>query len=101
MQWFMILAKDVANSAELRAKHRDEHRKRLEAMQADRRILIAGPLPVDPARPDLGVAGSLIVACFEDIDAAWRWADDDPFSHGGVYESVEVRHYKPIFGATG
>ena len=101
MQWFMILASDVGDSAERRAKHRDEHRERIEAMQAEGRILIAGPLPLDPTDPTLGVSGSLIVARFDDIDEAKRWADDDPFSRGGVYESVDVRPYKPIFGATG
>ena len=100
MQWFMILAHDIADSAELRAKHREEHRARIEAMQAEGRILTAGPLPLDPDRPELGLTGSLIIASFKDLDEAWRWADDDPFSHGGVYESVDVRHYKPIFGAT-
>lgn len=101
MQWFMILANDIADSAELRAKHREDHRARIEAMQAQGRILTAGPLPVDPARPELGLSGSLIVARFDDLEAAWRWAESDPFLHGGVYESVDVRHYKPVFGANG
>ena len=101
MQWFMILANDIADSAELRAKHREAHRARIEAMQAEGRILTAGPLPVDPERSDLGLSGSLIVASFDDIDAARRWAESDPFRHGGVYESVDVRHYKPVFGHNG
>jgi len=100
MQWFMILANDVADSAELRAKHREEHRARIEAMQAQGRILTAGPLPVDASRPELGLSGSIIIASFEDMDAAWRWAEADPFRHGGVYESIDIRPYKPVFGAT-
>ena len=101
MQWFMILANDVADSADLRARHREAHRARIETMQAEGRILTAGPLPVDPARAASGLTGSLIIASFESLDEARLWAEDDPFRHGGVYESVDVRHYKPIFGATG
>ena len=100
MQWFMIVADDVADSAELRAKHRLAHRERIESMQAEGRILTAGPLPVDPERPELGLSGSLIVAAFRDLGEARRWAEDDPFRHGGVYRAVDVRHYKPVFGAT-
>lgn len=100
MQWFMILANDIADSAELRAQHREEHRMRIEAMQAEGRILTAGPLPVDTERPEHGLTGSLIIASFKNLDEARRWAEDDPFRQGGVYASVDVRHYKPIFGAT-
>lgn len=101
MQWFMIVANDVADSAPLRAEHRDAHRARIESMTEEGRILTAGPLPIDPADPDRGLSGSLIVAAFEDLESARRWAESDPFAVGGVYASVDVRPYKPIFGATG
>lgn len=101
MQWFMIVANDVDDSAPLRAKHRDAHRARIESMTREGRILTAGPLPIDPADPDRGLSGSLIVAAFENLDAARAWAEADPFHAGGVYASVDVRPYKPIFGATG
>ncbi len=101
MQWFMIVANDMAESAALRARHRDAHRARIESMTAEGRILTAGPLPVDPADPERGLSGSLIVAAFESLEAARDWAEADPFHAGGVYASVDVRPYKPIFGATG
>ena len=101
MQWFMIVANDVADSAPLRATHRDAHRARIESMTSEGRILTAGPLPINPGDPDRGLSGSLIVAAFESLDAARAWAEADPFHAGGVYASVDVRPYKPIFGATG
>ncbi|MFP4252625.1 MAG: YciI family protein [Guyparkeria sp.] len=101
MQWFMIVANDVADSAPLRARHRDAHRARIESMTREGRILTAGPLPIDPGDPERGLSGSLVIAAFEDIEAARTWAEADPFRTGGVYDSVDVRPYKPIFGATG
>ncbi len=101
MQWFMIVANDVADSAPLRAKHRDAHRARIESLASEGRILTAGPLPIDPANPDRGLSGSLIVAAFDSLEVARAWAEADPFHAGGVYSSVDVRPYKPIFGATG
>ncbi len=100
MQWFMIVANDVPDSAPLRAKHRDGHRARIESMASEGRVLTAGPLPVDPDDPDRGLSGSLIVAAFDGLDAARAWAEADPFHAGGVYASVDVRPYKPIFGTT-
>jgi len=100
MQWFMIFARDVHDSAERRAARRGEHRERIEALEAEGRLFTAGPLPVDPDRPDAGVSGSLIVAAFENTAAARDWAEADPFRDAGVYETVEVRPYKPLFGKT-
>jgi hypothetical protein len=98
MQWFMIFANDVDDSADRRATRRVEHRERIEALEAEGRIFTAGPLPVDPDRPEAGVSGSLIVAAFEDEAAARDWAEADPFRAAGVYEQVDVRPYKPLFG---
>ncbi|MFN2382530.1 MAG: YciI family protein [Guyparkeria sp.] len=100
MQWFLIVANDVADSGPLRAQHREAHRARLESMIEEGRILTAGPLPIDHGDPDRGLSGSLIVASFDHLDAARTWAEADPFRVAGVYESVDVRPYKPLFGAT-
>ncbi len=100
MQWFMIFAQDKADSLPLRAAHREAHRDRIEALQAEGRMLTAGPLPIAPADPDRGFSGSLILAAFESLADAEAWAEQDPFMSAGVYESVDVRPYKPVFGTT-
>ncbi|MFO7582678.1 YciI family protein [Guyparkeria sp.] len=100
MQWFMIFASDVPDSGERRAAHRTAHRERIEALESEGRLLTAGPLPIDPSRPESGLSGSLIVAAFETPEAARSWADADPFRAAGVYDSVDVRPYKPVFGQT-
>ena len=61
----------------------------------DVRLVLAGPCPaVDSPTPgDAGFSGSLIVAEFDSLDEARRWADDDPFVAGGVYRHVEVKPF--------
>lgn len=101
MQWFMIMANDVAESSVRRAEHRKAHRARIEAMQVEGRILTAGPLPIDPTDPARGLSGSLIIAGFDSLDDARQWAEADPFRAAGVYESIDVRPYEAVFGTTG
>lgn len=100
MQWFMIFAQDRVDSLPLRITNREAHRARLDALQAENRILTAGPLPIVPSDPDQGFSGSLILAAFETLADAKAWAEEDPFMIAGVYESVDVRPYKPVFRAT-
>ena len=96
---YLINARDVENSLEKRAKARPDHIKRLEQMQNEGRLILAGPLPnVDSETPgDAGFSGSIIIAEFDNLDAAKAWANDDPYVHGGVYDQVEVKPFKKVF----
>jgi uncharacterized protein YciI len=38
----------------------------------------------------------LIVAEFDDVDAARAWADTDPYRAAGVYRTVEVRPFRKV-----
>ena len=62
------------------------------------RLLLAGPFPaVDAEDPGpAGFSGSLIVAEFDDVDAAQAWADTDPYRTAGVYRAVEVRPFRKV-----
>lgn len=97
--YYLILAKDVANSLAHRKKARSEHLARLEALREEGRLLTAGPMPaVDSEDPgEAGFTGSVIIAEFDSLDEARTWAEADPFVSSGVYESVEVAPYKKTF----
>ena len=41
-----------------------------------------------------GFSGSLIVAEFNSLDDAKKWANEDPFIQCGVYEKIEVKPFK-------
>lgn len=93
---YMIYAQDTAGSLPQRLAHRPPHLARLQQLQNEGRLLLAGPLPaidsVDPG--EAGFTGSLIVAEFDSLQAATDWANDDPFVHAGVYAQVTVKPFR-------
>ena len=96
---YAIMSTDVADSLEKRLSARPDHVKRLQDLQEQGRLVLAGPHPAiasdDPGAA--GFTGSLVVAEFESLDAAQRWADADPYIHAGVYASVIVKPFKKVF----
>lgn len=95
---YAIMGTDVTNSLEKRLGARPAHLERLNAMKAEGRIVLAGPMPaVDSNDPGTaGFTGSLIVAEFESLAAAKSWADADPYVAAGVYADVVVKPFKQV-----
>jgi len=93
---YAIIATDTPNSLEKRLAARPEHLERIKQLQAEGRLVLAGPHPaVDSNDPgDAGFSGSLIVAEFDSLDAAQTWAGADPFVAAGVYADVLVKPFK-------
>jgi hypothetical protein len=96
--WYVILGTDVDNSLERRLAVRARHLERLQKLQDEGRLLLAGPLPaVDSNDPGpAGFSGSLIVAEFDSLDEARAWADQDPYVQAGVYARVEVKPFRKV-----
>jgi uncharacterized protein YciI len=96
--WYIIYATDVENSLEKRLAARPDHLARLTVLQAQGRLLVAGPTPaIDSENPGAaGFTGSLVIAQFDDLTQAQWWADNDPYIAAGVYESVVVKPYKKV-----
>ena len=97
--WYTIIGQDVPDSLDKRMAARPAHLVRLQALQDEGRLLLAGPFPaVDAADPGAaGFTGSLIVAEFPSLQAAREWADADPYVTAGVYQQVSVQPFKKIF----
>ena len=95
MEFYMLLATDADAVHEARMAARPDHLKRLEALQAEGRLLTAGPNPL-PDNPER-VSGSLIIAQFASLDEAQEWAEQDPYVAAGVYEEVLIKPYKAVF----
>lgn len=95
---YAIVTQDVEDSLPLRAKARDAHRQRLKLLAEEGRLVLAGPFPaIDSPDPGpAGFTGSLIIAEFESLDAASRWANEDPFVEAGVYKTVQVKPFKHV-----
>ena len=94
--WYAIIAEDVPNSLESRLNARLALLARLNELQNQGRLLLAGPFPaIDSLDPGAaGYSGSLIVAEFSDLSAAKDWADADPFVIAGVYANVTVKPFR-------
>ncbi|MFC5525786.1 YciI family protein [Rhodanobacter ginsengisoli] len=99
--WFAIIANDVPNSLEARKASRPAHLARLQQMQDEGRLLLAGPFPSiaseDPG--PAGFSGSLIIAEFPGQAEAESWAGADPYVAAGVYAEVSVRPFRKTLPA--
>jgi len=96
---YAILSVDVAKSLEKRKSARPAHLKRLQDLQDQGRLIIAGPHPaIDSNNPgEAGFTGSLVIAEFSSLQDATDWADIDPYVEAGVYASVSVKPFKQVF----
>jgi len=96
---YAIVGQDVADSLALRQAVRPAHVARLQVLQNEGRLLLAGPFPaVDCNDPGTaGFTGSLIVADFATLSDAQKWAAADPYVSGGVYTKVSVQPFKKAF----
>lgn len=96
--WYAIISQDVENSLTKRLAARPAHLDRLHALQAEGRLLLAGPHPaIDSNDPgDAGFSGSLVVAEFASLAEAENWAQQDPYVGAGVYASVMVKPFKKV-----
>ncbi len=96
--WYALISHDVEDSLPLRKVHRPAHLQRLEELNQQGRLLIAGPHPAeDTSQPDeAGFTGSLVVADFDSLQEAKSWADSDPYFLNGVYQQVTVKPFLKV-----
>ena len=101
MMWYAITADDTPGSLEKRMAARPAHLQRLQALQNEGRLLLAGPFPaIDSMDPGpAGYSGSLIIAEFDSLETARSWANADPFVAAGVYASVTVKPFRKTLPA--
>lgn len=97
--YYAIISEDVADSLARRKGARPDHIARLRALRDQGRLLTAGPHPaIDSEEPGPnGFSGSLVIAEFDSLEDAERWAEADPYCAAGVYARVVVKPYKKVF----
>lgn len=96
---YAIFCTDSPNSLEKRLANRPAHVARLQTLQNQGKLILAGPHPaIDSNDPGTaGFTGSLIVAEFANLEDATVWAKDDPFVTCGVYANVEIKPFRKTF----
>ncbi len=95
---YCIIGTDGTDTLEKRVRARPAHLERLKQLQAEGRLVLAGPFPaVDAEDPgSAGFTGSLIVAEFESLEQAQEWAAADPYISAGVYERISVKPFRKV-----
>lgn len=97
--YYAIYCEDKEDSQEKRRSVRQAHLSRLQLLNKEGRLLIAGPLlKKDHENPLIaGIKGSLIVAEFANIAAAKAWAAADPYVTADVYARVTIEPFKKVY----
>ncbi|OOF68723.1 YciI family protein [Rodentibacter caecimuris] len=97
--YYVIFAQDNPNTLAKRLAVREKHLARLQQLQAENRLLTAGPNPaIDNENPgEAGFTGSTVIAQFDNLNAAQLWASQDPYVEAGVYGNVIVKPFKKVF----
>ncbi|MFC0309132.1 YciI family protein [Gallibacterium trehalosifermentans] len=97
--YYVIFAQDLPNTLEKRLAVREQHLARLNLLQQQGRLLVAGPNPaIDDENPgSAGFTGSTVIAEFTSLEEAKTWASQDPYVEAGVYGEVIVKPFKRVF----
>lgn len=93
MALFVVQCLDHDDVLDKRLQARPQHLARLEALAAQQRLIIAGPMPKDPNDLSQGFLGSTIIVDFESKQALDAWLADEPYLHAGVYKAVDVKPF--------
>ncbi len=86
---FVILGFDGPDGEAKRKIYRPAHLAKMEPLDAQGRVVLAGPLT--------DKTGSLIVIEADSLEDAQRFAREDPYTVHGVFERVEVHPFIQVF----
>ncbi len=97
MPLFVIRCTDQEGTVEKRLAVRPQHIARLEQLDAEGRVIVAGAMPKDPNHPQAGFYGSTMILDFDSREALDEWLKDEPFVKEGVYSHVDVKPFNKAF----
>ncbi len=84
-----LIGRDKPGALQTRLDNRDAHVAYLKSTGV---VSQADPL-LDEAEQ---MIGSLVVLDVADMQAARDWADNDPYAHAGLFDSVELIPWKKV-----
>ena len=76
MPLFVIRCTDQEGTVEKRLAVRPQHIARLEQLDAEGRVIVAGAMPKDPNHPQAGFYGSTMILDFDSREALDEWLKD-------------------------
>ncbi|HEV7418125.1 MAG TPA: YciI-like protein [Tianweitania sediminis] len=90
---YAIYCTDKPDHLQLRLDNRPAHVEYLNALNAEGKLVLAGPTLGEDNKP----TGSIVIVDAESRDAAQRIADNDPYAKAGLFQSVEIRGWNWVF----
>ncbi len=90
MRQFILVCHDKPEGFKLRAVTRDEHLDYIKS--TGDMVLLAGPMLDDQERS----IGSVLIIEAEDLSAAQKFADNDPYAKAGLFSKTEISPYKIV-----
>ncbi|WP_180089767.1 YciI family protein [Acinetobacter sp. YH12219] len=97
MPLFVVSCTDNEGTVEKRLAVRPQHLERLQKLDDEGRLIVAGAMPKDPANPQAGFYGSTIIVDFDSREALNQWLADEPFLKEGVYGQIDVKPFNKAF----
>jgi len=97
MPLFVVTCTDQDGTVEKRLAVRPQHLARLEQLDAEGRLIVAGAMPKDPSNPQAGFYGSTIIVDFDSREALDEWLQEEPFLKAGVYRQIDVKPFNKAF----
>lgn len=94
MPAYVMIAHDGPDGEARRAEYRAAHVAHLDALDADGRILFAGPIRNDANDTSIG---AVIVFEAESLAEAKALVAKDPYVAGGVFARSEVSPFRPAY----
>ena len=84
-----LIAKDKKDHLEIRKINRGKH---LDYLRSTGVVVQAGPFLDNQGQ----MCGSLLILEVTDMSAAQAWVDQDPYTHAGLFESVELIQWQKV-----
>ena len=97
MPLFVVSCTDHEGTVEKRLATRPQHIARLQKLNDQGRLIVAGAMPKDPSNPQAGFYGSTIIVDFETREALDTWLQEEPFLKEGVYSHIDVKPFNKAF----
>ncbi|MDV2485080.1 YciI family protein [Acinetobacter towneri] len=97
MPLFVLSCTDREGTLEKRLATRPAHLARLQQLDAEGRLIVAGAMPKDPSNPQAGFYGSTMIVDFDSHEALDAWLQDEPFLKEGVYSHIDVKPFNKAF----
>ena len=93
MPLFVVTCTDNDGTVEKRLAVRPQHLERLQKLDDEGRLIVAGAMPKDPTNPQAGFYGSTLILDFDSREELDAWLQEEPFLKEGIYSHIDVKPF--------